>query len=411
MRTRFTWIVAILALVAIGVLMACGTKYNSSYNGLVVVPSQGSAVMESFGLDLSNGHISTINNENGPPTPGLPTAVILDPAGAFAYVIVTQNPALPGSITGIATFSVASDGKLAYIATTQLTTPVALAMDSAGKLLFVANGIEGTISVFSIGSNASLSKVTGSPFSLPLPVGGQSPSSLALAVTPTVYPPLYAYCSGHTPPTTENLYVADSVNYELLNYSVNQSTGALTLAAYSTTLPGIPTGSVPSGLAIDPCNRFAYVGNASPDNNVSAYTICSAVNVALQPPCPSADFSLHPVAGSPYVAGDGPGPMAADAYGNFLYVVNTGSSEISAFKISPIGGALTPLSPATVATNVGPNSIAVRSDDTFLFVANLTSANVSEYAITPATGALTPQPPITTFNYPSGVAVSQSGNP
>src|SRR5208282_1431827 len=76
MRTRFTWVVATLALVAIGVLMACSTKYNSSYNGLLVVPSQGSAVMQSFSLDLSNGHTSQINNVNGPPTPGLPTAVI-----------------------------------------------------------------------------------------------------------------------------------------------------------------------------------------------------------------------------------------------------------------------------------------------------------------------------------------------
>ena len=41
MRTRFTWIVAILALVSIGFLMACSTKYSSNDNGLVVIPSQG----------------------------------------------------------------------------------------------------------------------------------------------------------------------------------------------------------------------------------------------------------------------------------------------------------------------------------------------------------------------------------
>src|ERR1700726_4607302 len=86
MRTRFTWIVAILALVAIGFLIACSTKYSSSSNGLVVVPSQGSAVMQTFTLNLANGATSQINNVNGPPTPGLPTAVILNPAGTFAYV-------------------------------------------------------------------------------------------------------------------------------------------------------------------------------------------------------------------------------------------------------------------------------------------------------------------------------------
>src|SRR5271169_226666 len=315
MRTRFTWVVAILALVAIGVLMACGTKYNSSYNGLVVVPSQGSAVMQSFSLDLSNGHTSQINNVNGPPTPGLPTAVILDPAGAFAYVIVSQNAALPGSVTGISTFQVASDGKLSYLATAPLTNPVAIAMDSSGKFLFVANGSEGTVSVFSIGSKASLSQVKSSPFALPLPAGGQNPSALALTVTPTVVPPLYSVCSAFTAPTTESLYVADSVNYSLLDYSVDRSTGSLTLVSYSTASPGIPTGPVPSGVAVDPCNRFAYVANAGPNNtgnSISAYTICSTVSL---PRCPHADYSLLPITGSPYPAADSPGPIATDAYG------------------------------------------------------------------------------------------------
>src|ERR1700729_622361 len=118
MRTRLTWIVAILALVSIGVLMACSTKYTSSTDGLVVMPSQGDLVMQSFSLDINNGRMQQINNVNGPPTPGLPTAVILDPAGAFAYVIVTQNAAVPGGgLTAIATFPISSDGKLGTAAT------------------------------------------------------------------------------------------------------------------------------------------------------------------------------------------------------------------------------------------------------------------------------------------------------
>ncbi|MGA8527388.1 MAG: hypothetical protein WB629_14975, partial [Candidatus Sulfotelmatobacter sp.] len=167
MRKRFAWMVAILALVAIGFLMACSAKYSSNDNGLVVIPSQGGGplvnnqlngpVMETFSLDLANGSMSEINNVNGPPTPGLPTAVVLDPAGANAYVIVTQNPAVPGgSVTGLAAFPIASDGKLgsatqyllnsaSVLVNGQTTTkmvpvaPVALRMDSAGKFLFVAN--------------------------------------------------------------------------------------------------------------------------------------------------------------------------------------------------------------------------------------------------------------------------------
>ena len=452
MRTRFTWILALVALVAIGVVIACSTTYNSSYDGLVVVPTQGALVMQTFSLDLGNGHISQVTNPNGPPTNGVPGALVLDPAGAFAYLIVYANPGVPGSETGIQTFQVASDGKLAPIGTTPLNSanvqpqvpvdgqttemvpvvPVALTMDSKGEFLFVANGatsdtagnpVPGSVTVLTVGSKASLNEVTGSPFVLPvgdvnlfpLPQNPctatvQCSGASALAVTPTVYPPLYSYCSGHTPPTTENLYVTDKINYMLYNYSVDPSSGTLSLMfpPSTPTVPGVPTGTVPSGVAVDPCNRFVYVANASPNNNVSAYTICSTVSL---PNCPNADFSLLPVNGAPYSLspGDNPGPMAEDAYGNFLYVVDTESSAgglISAFRISPTTGALTPLSPPTAATNSGPNSIAIRSDDSWMFVTNFNSATLSQYAIAPATGALTPvTPPTGTFTQPTGVAV------
>jgi DNA-binding beta-propeller fold protein YncE len=455
MRTRLTWFVAILALVSIGYLMACTAKYSASFDGLVVVPSQGELAMESFTFDVSNGRISQISNVNGPPTPGLPTAVVLDPAGAFAYVLVAANPAVPGGgVTAIATFPVAPDGKLANSTTYAFNNasvqvlvqvsgvptiktesvpvvPVAMSMDSVGKLLFVAdsatsdnagNPVPGAISVFSIGSNASLAEVAGSPFVLP--VGGVNllppllqnpcsvlvgcPSPLALAVTPTVYPQLNAYCSGFTPPTTENLYVPDSIGDTLLNYSVSSS-GNLTLVSTQTNL-GVLTGAVPDGVTVDPCNRFVYVSNAGPGNNantISAFTICSTVS---PPNCPSTppDFRLLPVNDGlpfPVSPGEGPGPLSMDAYGSFLYVVDTASGLVSQFKISPTSGSLTPLTPPYVGAGVGANSIAIRSDDSWVFVADKTNATLSEYGINLATGNLAAQPAVQTFNYPTGVAV------
>jgi DNA-binding beta-propeller fold protein YncE len=99
-----------------------------------------------------------------------------------------------------------------------------------------------------------------------------------------------------------------------------------------------------------------------------------------------------------------------DPFGNNVYVVGTLSNTVSPLKISPISGALTAMSPATVATGQGPMSIVVRGDDNWMFVTNFGSASlggstVSQYAITPATGALTAQPAIPTDNLPWGVAV------
>jgi len=99
-----------------------------------------------------------------------------------------------------------------------------------------------------------------------------------------------------------------------------------------------------------------------------------------------------------------------DPYGNYVYVLGTLSNTISPLKISPISGALTGGSPATVATGVGPRSIAIRGDDNWMFVTNFGSSSlggntVSQYAITPATGALSAEQAIQTDNYPWGVAV------
>lgn len=416
MRTRFTWVLGVLALIAIGLLIACSTKYSSSSNGLVVVPSQGSTVMQSFSLDLNNGGISQINNPSGPVTPGLPTALVLDPAGAFAYVLVTQNSQITDSVTGIAVFPIASDGKLAAASSTTAfnpfgsvpVVPVALAIDSAGKFLFVANSVTvdgsgnavpGTVSVFAV-NNGTPSEVAGSPFAVP--PGAMGPANLtALGVSPTVFPPFFAACSEKSAPTSENLYVTDSENNTVWEFGVSSS-GVLGNPLGDQSILGFPTGTVPSGIAVDPCNQFVYVANQSPDNSISAYTVC---NAALIPTCATADGSLVPVSSTFPTQGIGSGPMTENPYGNYLYVVNTLSNSVASFKISPATGALTAITPSPVATNLSPVSIAVRSDGIWLFVANFNSANVSQYAITPATGQLTQQTAFATDNLPFGVAV------
>jgi 6-phosphogluconolactonase len=398
MRTSFTWMLGVAVLISIGVLVACSTKYSASNNGLVVVSTQGNADMDTFSVDLVNGSVAQVFNASGPPTNGQPTAVVLDPAGTFAYVMITQSSAVNDSATGIEAFPVASDGKLGSGTTTTLkggVAPVAMVIDSAGKFLFVADSSPAAVSVLAIGSNGGLTEVAGSPLVVEQGATQNAlPNFSALAVTPTVYPSAFAVCSGSVPPTTENLYVTDLANYAVLNYSVS-SAGALTLVSETA------TGSNPSGVTVDPCNRFVYVSNSQPDNSVSAYTICRVVSL---PSCPDVN-DLLPVSGSPFAAGNSPGPLMMDAYAGFLYVLDRGQNAISSFRVSTSTGSLTVLSPTPVTTNSFPTSMAIRSDDSWMFVTNLNSANLSEYAITPATGTLTPQPTVETDNFPWGVAV------
>lgn len=218
-------------------------------------------------------------------------------------------------------------------------------------------------------------------------------------------------CSLKNPPTSEFLYVADAQNNGVWMFSVDTSSGSLTLIPYSSSpsQPHAPAGSVPSGVAVDPCGQWVYVSNQV-SNNVSAYKIC---NIISQPICSVTNGTLAPI-GSPVPTGNGPGPLVVSPQDNSLYVLdksaNATAGDISAFQISQSNGSLSPLSPATVATGNMPVSIAIRSDNNWLFVTNNGSAigngSISQYSVTPATGALAPTGTgILTYTYPWGLAV------
>jgi 6-phosphogluconolactonase (cycloisomerase 2 family) len=416
MSTRLNALLGLVVLVSIGLLVACGSHYSATSDGLVIVPNRGSGTLQSFTLNLNNGSLSLISK--APLILGKANAVILDPSGQFAYVAVLPDLTVANSVTtvSIVSYNVNSDGSLTGANTVPMIggdalNPSAFAIDSTGKFLFSANQattdsegtpVEGSVSVFSL-SSGSLTEAPGSPFALPHVLGGALPSPGGLAVTPTVFPVSTtigtATCSLVGPPTVEYLYVSDSANNQIFDFMVDGSTGALEPPLNEALVPGTATDRTPSGVAIDPCNRFVYVANHD-SNNVSAYTICNATG----PTCQNIDASLVLV-GTPAPVGNGPTALAVDPFGNFVYVVNTLANSMSAFQISQVGGGLSPLGTPTVATGSTPVSIAIRSDGSWIFVTDNNSSGISQYAVTPASGALAALPGITTDNFPYGVAV------
>jgi hypothetical protein len=454
MSKRLGWLLGVVVLISIGLLVACGTTYNSSSDGLVIVGSQGSGLIETFSFNLGSGSATAVGNT---PTDtisklcvlnGLPSSLVLDPAGAYAYTIINANSscntATAPSATGLLVLKVNSDGtttaagnlisfqpvRITIQGTVSMESvpvvPSTMVMDAAGKFLFVADrattdtaglNVPGAVSVFSLGSGGAATEVAGSPF-----VPSTAPSTLQqagldivdVAPTPTVFPPIgingvqNSVCSaaGLNPPTSQYLYAVDGLGNQVFEFGVNTTSGVLTLSLSPTV--GIPTDAIPAGVAVDPCDRFVYV-TGSQNARVSAYTICNG-SATQSTQCPLIpDWSLQPVAGSPFSltgSANRPGPLVVDPFGNFVYVLSTNSNTISPLRISPVSGALAGLSPATVATGSAPKSIVIRGDDNWMFVTNFNSpSSISQYAITPASGALTAQPNIPTDNYPWGVAV------
>jgi hypothetical protein len=221
MSKRLAWLLGVVLLVSIGLLVACGSKYNASSDGLVLVGSQGSGLIETFSFNVGSGHVSAVSN---PPSGtssqtcvlgGVPSSLVVDPAGAYAYAIINANStcdtATFTSKNGILAFKMNSDGTTSTVGSmVPDVNPVALAIDVAGKFLFVAEGVGGGVNVYSIGSGATLTGVAGT---YTFPATPMVPNFVALAATPTVFPPIgingvqNSVCSavGLNPPTSEFL--------------------------------------------------------------------------------------------------------------------------------------------------------------------------------------------------------------
>ncbi|HEY7615685.1 MAG TPA: beta-propeller fold lactonase family protein, partial [Terriglobales bacterium] len=146
---------------------------------------------------------------------------------------------------------------------------------------------------------------------------------------------------------------------------------------------------------------FLYVANSG-SNNISAFLVCDKPSTT----CPSPDGTLTPVSGSPFAAGLGPASVAITPSGDFLYVANRQSNQISGFTMNASTGALTAQSPATTSTGANPVCVAVSPDEQHLYAANTGAASISGFAVTESSGLLTPtEAPVTTGAQPSAIVM------
>jgi 6-phosphogluconolactonase len=117
---------------------------------------------------------------------------------------------------------------------------------------------------------------------------------------------------------------------------------------------------------------------------------------------------LTPVAGSPFLADQGPSAVAVDTNGLFAYVTNGTTDDVTIFSVDQTAGTLT--SVRNVATSgIGGSAIAVAPSDQYIYVGGYSSSTTG--AITgfsnPGSGSLTvvPNVPFNSGYVPFGLAV------
>jgi DNA-binding beta-propeller fold protein YncE len=135
-------------------------------------------------------------------------------------------------------------------------------------------------------------------------------------------------------------------------------------------------------LAVSPDGKSVYAANL--ESTVSQYDVDPASG-ALSPKTPATVAS-----GS---SGGLPIGVAVTPDGKSAYVTNANESTVSQYDVDPVTGALSPKSPATVATRPGPDGIAVTPDGRSAYVPEFFENTVSQYDIDPITGALSAKTP------------------
>jgi 6-phosphogluconolactonase (cycloisomerase 2 family) len=126
---------------------------------------------------------------------------------------------------------------------------------------------------------------------------------------------------------------------------------------------------------------FLYVSNSG-GTDISAYRVDTSTGV------------LTPLAGSPFPSGDNPQGMTLSTTGSLLlaFVSNAGSSTVSSYIVNASTGVLTPASAVGFNTGANPRTLTLEPFERFAFVANTGSSSVSVYLVNTANGILTEVP-------------------
>ncbi len=197
---------------------------------------------------------------------------------------------------------------------------------------------------------------------------------------------LPAFTSGQT------AYVTLPTSNSVLMLHINGLTGVVTTGSQT---PQV-SGTAPHGLALLP-HKFLFVAN-SQSNTIAVYSIAG-------------DGSLNLSATPTPVGGTGPDNVVLDSSGQYLFVTNSFSANISVFSVDSGSGALTAVPGSPFYANDSPGEILIPPGTNFVYVTNSRIGTVTAFTFSSSTGVLTPVSgsPFVSGPGASGVAVSNNG--
>lgn len=336
--------------VALG-LTACTRDYTLAYL-YVTTTSSSPGVINQYAVDYQSGAIVQIGTPVAAGT--TPVASVAAPNAKFVYVVNQGD-------STVQEFAVGSDGTLASKNTYPTTgnTPTAIAIDTAGKFLFVTCRYQGTnttgagaVSVFPISSDNSLGTAVNVDTA-------NNPVSVAIAnFNATVY-----------------VVSQDATNPQVLAFAEDTSSGALTPVTGTTATTGYAAGVQPSAIAEDPTGRFVYVTDQAA-NQLIGYTVLNG-------------GTLLPMVNGPFATGLFPVAVLVDPRGEYVYVANYNANSVSAYALNISNGTPSGVAGTSLATDTRPDSIALDTAlGIYVYTGNAKGNSVTGAKLNPSTGVL-----------------------
>jgi len=360
-------------------LASCSLDYTVGYVYLTTNKSN-PGLIDQYAIDFDSGALSQIGT---PVAAGNdPVTLLAAPNGKFVYVINQGD-------STVQEFAVQGDGTLAsqHVYPVTGTRPTAVAIDPQGAFLYVTFTYQtgysatkpgpGGVSIFPVNADNTL----GTPSSVNVgnnPVGvtlsyfnhcvyvldqepspnakilGFSQNTTTGALTPLPGTSITAtsttgYAAGVVPgaiaeePTSRYVYVTDQVANQLIGYTVLPS-GALQPMVNGP----FQTGLFPTNLTIDPTGKLIYVVNYN-GSTVQGYMINGATGT------PSGAVGSFATG-----TGTGPSCVAVDpALGVFLYTSNNLDNTLTGERVNPNTGGLQPVQNSPFNSSTQPTCLTV----------------------------------------------------
>jgi len=299
----------------------------------VYVVNQGDSTVQEFAVQ---GDGTLVSKNTYAVTGTRPTAIAIDPRGAFLYVTFTYqtgfSAAKPGP-GGVSIFPVNADNSLGTPTTQNVgNNPVGITASYFNHYVYVLD--QETVSnarILGFSQNTTTGALTAVP------------GTTITATTTT------GYAAGVVPsaiveePTSRYVYVTDQVANQLIGYIVLPN-GALQAMVNGP----FQTGLFPVNLTIDPTGKLIYVANYN-GSTIQGYMINGATGT------PSGAVGSFATG-----TGTGPSCIAIDpALGVFLYTSNSLDNTLTGERLSPNTGALQAVQNSPFNTSLQPSCLTV----------------------------------------------------